>query len=447
MESEIEEHSSSDEGSKMNWILDNGLMLGKKALLTSLVISSAPFVLPPLAVLSALGLAFSVPSGLAVASYACTEKLMSKLLPLPSHLQPSVEYLEEEDDSCNGGKIDMGKDEEITEDTKRGVEVRYELVDEGNEVWIEGKLLVEQDDLGPECIINDEAAEPAIQLGTGQLVGETSYENDVEDDPPKEEEQTLEATGVGVEESRDGKVHRLVVVFEKNDSHVEEIKDEHPVNEIRRVVVKVGQMDESVEVEKPIQVITTLDLIDEEKLAVETLGSLERTRDEEKSMEEAEQREKGISGEDLEEMAIDNIVRAEELMSVMVETADVKSAMEEDPGLIEYERTTMMLKIGEMEVDNNVSEDILLHSNVISGADVRETVNERDIPMVLKENMISNADVRELVVESGFDLLDDNNAADEQYAHVVSNISVGKIPKTDISYYYCSLNDLLCHIC
>ncbi|KAL6345120.1 hypothetical protein AAG906_013604 [Vitis piasezkii] len=407
MESEIQDYSSSDGSDKMNWILDKGLMLGKKALLTGIVISSVPFVLPPLVVFSALGLAFSVPSGLAVATYACTEKIMSKLLPMPN---PSLalEYVEEissdekEDDMGFGGEIDMGKEEDkLMEDTKRGVEVRIEFVDKGKEEQIEGKVLVEQDDLGPESILNDEVAEPVIQLGGDQLVEESSYEEDVGDGIPKEGEQPLENIDVGVEESRDGKVHRLVIVFEKNDSNVEEIRDEHPETEIPRVVVKVEKMDESVEEgETLIQAATMADIIDENKLAGETTGLLERIRDEGKSVEEAEQQGKGISGGNLDEMSVDNVAEAEKLMNDGVETIDVRSIKDEEQRHIVYKKT--MVVIGGMDVDNSVTEDLR------------------------KENVISsNADVREIADESGFDLFDDKNEAVEQYPRRVCGVRIG----------------------
>lgn len=405
MESEIQDYSSSDGSDKMNWILDKGLMLGKKALLTGIVISSVPFVLPPLVVFSALGLAFSVPSGLAVATYACTEKIMSKLLPMPNPPPLALEYVEEissdekEDDMGFGGEIDMGKEEDkLMEDTKRGVEVRIEFVDKGKEEQIEGKVLVEQDDLGPESILNDEVAEPVIQLGGDQLVEESSYEEDVGDGIPKEGEENID---LGVEESRDGKVHRLVIVFEKNDSNVEEIRDEHPETEIPRVVVKVEKMDESVEEgETLIQAATMADIIDENKLAGERTGLLERIRDEGKSVEEAERQGKGISGGNLDEMSVDNVAEAEKLMNDGVETIDVRSIKDEEQRHIVYKKT--MVVIGGMDVNNSVTEDLR------------------------KENVISsNADVREIADESGFDLFDDKNEAVEQYPRRVCGVRIG----------------------
>ncbi|MQL92942.1 hypothetical protein Taro_025579 [Colocasia esculenta] len=51
-------------------------------------ISSAPVVLPPLLILSAVGLAFSVPFGVFFAGYSCNNKIMRSLLPLPAARSP-----------------------------------------------------------------------------------------------------------------------------------------------------------------------------------------------------------------------------------------------------------------------------------------------------------------------------------------------------------------------
>ena len=595
MESEFQEDSSSDGGGKMNWMLDKGLILGKKALFTGILISSAPFVLPPLVVLSALGLAFSVPSGLAVASYACTEKIMSKLLPMPDPAPMALAYLEEisgddeEDEMVFGGEIDMRRGEELMDVTKRGVVgVRIEFVDEGkgewieekalveqdnlgpecilndevaepvtqlggdhlveesgyeedvkddipkkdeqplgdidmgveesrdgkvqrlviafeksdnnveeirdenpvNEIqkvvvkaektdesvregetpiqvttkadstnenelddeedemvfggeidmrrgeelmdvtkrgvvgvriefveevkgeWVEEKALVEQDNLGPECILNDEVAEPVTQLGGDHLVEESGYEEDVEDDIPKKDEQPLGDIDMGVEESRDGKVHRLVIAFEKSDNNVEEIRDENPVNETQKVVVKAEKTDESVrEGETPIQVTTMADSTNENELAPETTGLLERIRDENKSMEEAEQQEEDIPGGNRDETGVDIIVEAEKPINVGFETLDVRSIMEEEQSLIVCQRSTLVVGV---DADNCVAEDVPFDLS--------------------KENAISsNADIREIADISGFDLFDEQNAAVEQYPHRVANVGIGNILKTDVS--------------
>lgn len=147
LEEEEEEEEDNDydyEGevkeSKMRWIVNKGLWLGKKVMITGIVVSSAPVVLPPLVVISALGFAFSVPFGLAFVGYACTEKLMNKLLPRsepPLLLEYGEMYGDEEEyDEELGGKgagfgeeMVMGDEEKKEmEDSKGGVEMRIQLV-------------------------------------------------------------------------------------------------------------------------------------------------------------------------------------------------------------------------------------------------------------------------------------------------------------------------------
>lgn len=126
--------------SKIRWIVNKGLGLGKKAMITGIVISSAPVVLPPLIVISALGFACSVPFGLAFAGFTCTEKLMNKLLPRsqpPLLLEYGEMYGDEEEyDEQVGGKgagfggemlMEEEEKKEI-EDAKQGVEMRIQLV-------------------------------------------------------------------------------------------------------------------------------------------------------------------------------------------------------------------------------------------------------------------------------------------------------------------------------
>ncbi|GKV47411.1 hypothetical protein SLEP1_g54315 [Rubroshorea leprosula] len=89
---EIQESSPERDGGKLGWILNKGLVLGKKMVITGLVISSASLILPPVVVISAIGFVCSVPYGVFLASYACTEKLMSMLLPCPATGQAFLKY-------------------------------------------------------------------------------------------------------------------------------------------------------------------------------------------------------------------------------------------------------------------------------------------------------------------------------------------------------------------
>ncbi|KAI3735554.1 hypothetical protein L6452_15060 [Arctium lappa] len=96
-----------DEASMLKWILNKGYGIGKKMVITGIIVSSAPLVLPPLVVFSAMGVAFSVPFGFVFATYACTNKLMTKLLPTPE-----------------SPLLDQEKKEQQLEDIKQGVNMR-----------------------------------------------------------------------------------------------------------------------------------------------------------------------------------------------------------------------------------------------------------------------------------------------------------------------------------
>ncbi|KAF7817744.1 putative transmembrane protein [Senna tora] len=68
--------------------------VGKQFLVASLVASSAPLLLPPLVVVSVIGISVSVPYGLLLATHVCTHKLMSKLLPMPRN-EPQAEVVDD----------------------------------------------------------------------------------------------------------------------------------------------------------------------------------------------------------------------------------------------------------------------------------------------------------------------------------------------------------------
>lgn len=111
---EWESQGYEENSGRMRWIIDKGLALGKKMLITGFVISSAPVVLPPLMFISAVGVACSVPYGLFLASYACTEKIMSKLLPIPkTPLFVEDSLTKYEVDSGFRGKVEMKNEDEV----------------------------------------------------------------------------------------------------------------------------------------------------------------------------------------------------------------------------------------------------------------------------------------------------------------------------------------------
>ncbi|KAK1293670.1 hypothetical protein QJS10_CPB17g02255 [Acorus calamus] len=101
-------------------ILSRGWNLGKKIMIAGAAITSAPVVLPPLMIFSAVGLAFAVPFGALFAGYACTDKIMSSLLPPPEFLHNVGEGTEYEEEL-----IDEGEDGQEMETVDYGEEPSF----------------------------------------------------------------------------------------------------------------------------------------------------------------------------------------------------------------------------------------------------------------------------------------------------------------------------------
>ncbi|CAH9129934.1 unnamed protein product [Cuscuta epithymum] len=127
--------------SKRRWVVERGVRLGRNVIMTAFFVSSAPLVLPPLIAISVFGFVVWVPVGVVVGSYAATEKLMSKLLPMPS--SPSPPLLLE---GCHHAATQVSADEDLA---RRDSEGRGECTDyeetktsgevvEGGESFVEG---------------------------------------------------------------------------------------------------------------------------------------------------------------------------------------------------------------------------------------------------------------------------------------------------------------------
>ncbi|KAL5702909.1 hypothetical protein ACHQM5_028070 [Ranunculus cassubicifolius] len=229
---EVEKQSNSNTGFIMR--------IGKKIVITGMVISSAPFFLPPLLVVSSVGFAFAVPFGLVFAGYACTEKVMSKLLS-----RPNVETMEEN----YGDEMEIMEDE-FEEDVKKTMEMRIELpIEEGSEEPMEDHVVA----------VDDEPEEE--NLVTGENVGKFEEEG-VESEGREEEiaayslkepmieEKPVENGGNYVQEEEP-----LVLESEYKENGValqdetaEPIEDEAMIKEM----VDSRKEDEIVEEEKPV---------------------------------------------------------------------------------------------------------------------------------------------------------------------------------------------------
>lgn len=140
---------------KVSWLLDKGWGIGKKILVTGAVISSAPFVLPPLVVTSAIAFACWVPSGVVLASYVCSEKLMSKLLPYNSSTTEGVLMSNNEEEEFDYAE------EGVEADVSEHLDVEEKLKWEGiNGVKIEGS----RDEYKDNVLLDENAASDGVDV-------------------------------------------------------------------------------------------------------------------------------------------------------------------------------------------------------------------------------------------------------------------------------------------
>ncbi|GLT77033.1 hypothetical protein SLA2020_486570 [Shorea laevis] len=230
---EIQESSPERDGGKVGWILNKGLVLGKKVVITGLVISSASLILPPVVVISAIGFVCSVPYGVFLASYACTEKLMSMLLPCPATGPVFLKYGtifddgEEFDADENQGETGwlnensfMEKEEEgLGDDAIEEIGMRIDLNGKGTIGLDEGSILEDshrKDSSGKD--IKELAKEV---YATAE---ENRNEGDVHGFLDEEREKPPTDTEVKIERRTKGK--ELKQMIEESDSEPPEEKDE-----------------------------------------------------------------------------------------------------------------------------------------------------------------------------------------------------------------------------
>ncbi|KAK7269075.1 hypothetical protein RIF29_21791 [Crotalaria pallida] len=107
---------------------NNNFTLGKKILVAGFIASSAPIVVPPLVVASAIGLAVSMPYAFLYATHACTQNLMSKLLPTTptTHINNDTIY----DDDIVKHKEQQGNDTEYFKTPFEVTTVAFEECDD-----------------------------------------------------------------------------------------------------------------------------------------------------------------------------------------------------------------------------------------------------------------------------------------------------------------------------
>ncbi|KAI7740846.1 hypothetical protein M8C21_005701 [Ambrosia artemisiifolia] len=133
-----------DQPSVVRRILSNGYAIGKEFVITGIFISSAPLVVPSIVAVSAVGFVFTVPFGVLLTSYVCTNKIMSMLFPAPVPSPLRLEYYYSDGDGdedyermdCKLG-LGLGLDDDVVEkyEGDYGGEVEGYVTDgEDNEV-------------------------------------------------------------------------------------------------------------------------------------------------------------------------------------------------------------------------------------------------------------------------------------------------------------------------
>lgn len=210
--------------SMISRILSGGLWLGKKFVITGFFVSSAPVVLPPLLVMSALGFAVSIPFGAVLAGYTCTEKLMSKLLPMPQSSgmldyeeQPRLMDRAEEDE----GRFPIEEEKKQIHDSKESVEMRIELAEDGN------NKEQKQEDVMPEMDPNgDRNVKPEAKskvLAEGPSIREKSQDKKLQ---PVVTRVVVAKPVEGEIESSSGKSEETEVLKAESTGLLEKIRDE-----------------------------------------------------------------------------------------------------------------------------------------------------------------------------------------------------------------------------
>lgn len=270
---EIQEHgliSESNYGGKVSWILNKGVGLGKKVLVAGFLISSAPLVLPGLLIVSAIGFAVSIPSGIILASYACAEKLMSKLLPRPAPLllKGHRKVTDSEEETTRENVDYMRKKEEDTSDKESS-----ELKEAGKAIEGGGyghggpKRQAPVEDSGDVDI--------AVEENGYEEVGE--YQ-DVEEENPLEQINVVQIEG-------DGEEYKEENLLLDESSNQESIEMQGVVLDL--VVGGEEKGDATIEVTSVVmrenEGQASVNDIEEDEIAKETRGLLETIRDEGKA--------------------------------------------------------------------------------------------------------------------------------------------------------------------
>lgn len=378
---------------KVSWLLDKGWGIGKKILVAGAVISSAPFVLPPLVVTSAIAFACWVPSGVVMASYACSEKLMSKLLPYNGSSTTTEGVLmsnnEEEEFECAKEGVEADVGEHLEKPKWEGI----------NGVKIEGSRAEYKDNV----LLDENAASDGVdvlvfnviegeeEFGVTRVVLKGSEGQEKVSDFVEEDESVKETRGLLEEIWDEGNANNAGAMEKRYAGEIEQCEEE--TNELIGSHVEETEhavenkiIDADVGLEKPTG--ETEDGVPKESVEIEEMKYVRDANavsEDRGSVSESKSADKTLGAEKpIEEIKIvNNILEAEMPMAeTRIGVRVVSTIVEEKhaPGI----NKEAVLQAGRAE--HNINE------NVVS----------------------TNADAREIADESGLYLFDEKNVSGQQ---------------------------------
>lgn len=368
---------------KVSWLLDKGWGIGKKILVTGALISSAPFVLPPLVVTSAIAFACWVPSGVVLASYACSEKLMSKLLPYNSTTEGSNNEEEEFEYAEEGVEADVGEHLDVEEKPKwegiNGVKIEGSRDEYKDNVLLDENAASDGVEVLVFNVIEGEEEFGVTPIEVTSVVLEGSEGQEKVSDFVEEEELVKETRGL-LEEIRDeGNANnagamekRYAGEIEQREEETDELIGSHVEETQGAVENKITDAD--VGLEKPTG--ETEDGVPKESEEIEDRGSVSEI----KSADETFGAEKPIE----EIKIVNNILEAEMPMAETRIGVRVVSTIVEEKHAPGINKEAVVVQAG--RVEHNINE------NVVS----------------------TNADAREIADESGLHLFDEKNVSGQQ---------------------------------
>ncbi|GAV80010.1 hypothetical protein CFOL_v3_23472 [Cephalotus follicularis] len=404
MEDQSVEWQIEDNNGKVSWVLKKGVTLGKRILVTGFVISSATLFLPPLVVISVMGFACSIPYGVFLASYACTEKLMNKLLPMATPAAPLL---------LDFGTVNTCDDVRIECENEGFGDERQQLADDTGGGVDEGDML----DYFYESVAAKKYLKDSVEIVKECYIGESLDEKD--DTPLENSGVLIEGVIKGEEEEHaiGEEVTRVVIGIDINEENRLNVKEDDTPIEVTRIIVESYQDS---------------DIKEEEKLMRETRGLLEQLGDRnvyENARMDKQIREFGKGGEICDrEIAKESAERKDTGQRA---SADTGGLLETNIGVLETDKFVAELggTINAGSIAEANQDPMVNKAPMLLGESAEENgANDKEPDFQLNwENQIlvpSNADARWIADESGFELFDGKNEAG--WPHSFANFDTGE---------------------